>query len=36
MELYNSLREVLWRVPSTDKLIIAGDFNARVRKEMDK
>ena len=36
MELYNSLREVLWRVPSTDKLIIAGDFDARVRKEMDK
>ena len=35
-ELYNSLRKVLCRVPSTDKLILAGDFDARVRKEMDK
>ena len=31
-KFYNKLREVLWRVPSTDKPIIAADFNARVGK----
>ena len=31
-EFYNNLRKVLWRVPCTDKLIIAADFNATVGK----
>ena len=31
-KFYNNPREVLWRVPCTDKLIIAADFNARVGK----
>ena len=35
-EFYNSRREVLRRVLSTDKLIIARDVNARVGKEKDK
>ena len=32
-KFYNNLREVLWRAPCTDKLIIAADFDARVGKE---
>ena len=31
-KFYNNLREVLWRVPCTDKLIRAADFDARVGK----
>ena len=31
-KFYNNLREVLWRVPCTDKPITAADFDARVGK----
>ena len=31
-KFYNNLREVLWRVPCTDKPIRAADFDARVGK----
>ena len=31
-EFYKNLKEVLCRVPCSDKLIIAADFNARVGK----
>ena len=31
-EFYNNLRNVRWKVPCTDKLIIAGNFNVRVGK----
>ena len=31
-EFYNNLRNVRWKVPCTDKLIIAGDFNVRIGK----
>jgi len=34
-EFYNTLRETVKEVPSTDKLLIAGDFNARVGGEVE-
>ena len=34
-EFYEQLRVILRQVPTNDKLIIAGDFNARVGTEMD-
>ena len=33
---YSQLREVLSQVPKKDKLILTGDFNARVGCEQDK
>ena len=33
---YGQLREVLSKVPRKDKLILAGDFNARVGCKQDK
>ena len=34
-EFYNRLRGTVKEVPTTDKLIVAGDFNARVRCEQN-
>jgi len=35
-EFYSQLREALSKVPRKDKLILTGDFNARVGREHDK
>ena len=34
-EFYNSLRETIRAAPNSDKLIIAGDFNARIGREVE-
>ena len=34
-EFYSSLRETIKKVPTTNKLIISGDFNARVGTEAE-
>ena len=31
-EVYKNMRKVRWKVPCTDKLAIAGNFNVRVGK----
>ena len=34
-EFYNSLREKVRDVPTTDKLIVAGDINASIGREVE-
>lgn len=31
-EVYKNMTKVRWKVPCTDKLVIASDFNVRVGK----
>ena len=35
-EFYSQLRDVFSKVPAKDKLILTGDFNARVGRDSDK
>ena len=34
--LYSQLKGTLRNIPSTDKLLLIGDFNARIGRENDK